>query len=61
LAIVERSGLNSTDVLATLFDQEMTGLVQAAAGQAIQQSVVVGKMLAAGLDWPQNLSPQPHC
>jgi predicted Rossmann fold nucleotide-binding protein DprA/Smf involved in DNA uptake len=31
--IVENSGLNSSDVLATLFDLEMTGFLQQLAGK----------------------------
>ncbi len=38
--IVERTGLNSSDVLATLFDLEMKGVRQIA-GEAVRQGIVV--------------------
>jgi predicted Rossmann fold nucleotide-binding protein DprA/Smf involved in DNA uptake len=40
--LVETSGLNSSEVLATLFEMEMKGLVDAAiAWEAVQQGIVV--------------------
>jgi DprA winged helix domain len=43
--IVERSGLNSSEVLATLFDLEKKGIIRQLPGKIIQQgSSVAGKL-----------------
>jgi len=47
--IVETSGLNSSAVLATLFDLEMKGMVRQIPWKAVQQSAVVN----AGVSAPQ--------
>jgi DprA winged helix domain len=39
--IVERSGLNSSDVLATLFGLEMKGIVRQLPGKAVQQGLAL--------------------
>jgi hypothetical protein len=39
--IVERSGLNSSQVLATLFTLEMKGIVRRLPGETVQQSLAV--------------------
>jgi len=43
--IVERSGLNSREVLATLFNLEMKGIVRQSPGEIVQQDFsVAGKL-----------------